>query len=91
MLPGRRGSRALSSIPTPRHHTAVDQTQPDSKQPETATDTTPGETAKDDQKLKPETATDAPKPTPARKAADSAKQGVKSNSPPAAPPAEPHD
>jgi hypothetical protein len=64
--------------------TAADQTQPDSHQPETATDPKSGgpETAKDDSKLKPETATDAPKLSAAQKAADQAKQGVRSNTPP---------
>lgn len=64
--------------------TTVDQTQPDSRQPETATDppSSGPETAEDDSTLKPETATDAPKLSAAQKAADVAKQGVRSNSPP---------
>jgi hypothetical protein len=67
---------------------AVDQTQPDAHQPETAADpkSSGPETAKDDSKLKPETATDAPKPSATQKAADQAKQGVRSNTPPAANP-----
>jgi hypothetical protein len=52
---------------------AVDQTQPDSHQPETAAD--PPSSG-------PETATDNPKPTPQQKAEDNAKQGVRSNAPP---------
>jgi hypothetical protein len=63
----------------------VDQTQPDSHQPETASDprSSGPETAKDDPKLgKPETATDAPKQSPVQKAADRAKEGVRSNTPP---------
>ena len=64
--------------------TTVDQTQPDSHQPETATDppSSGPETAKDDSTLKPETASDVPKQSAARKAADQAKQGVRSNTPP---------
>ncbi len=63
---------------------AADQTQPDSHQPETAADpkSSGPETAKDDSKLKPETATDAPKLSAAQKAAEQAKQGVRSNTPP---------
>ena len=64
--------------------TTVDQTQPDSHQPETATDppSSGPETARDDTKLKPETATDAPpKLTAAQQAAEQAKQGVRSNTP----------
>ena len=64
--------------------TTVDQTQPDSHQPETATDpqSSGPETAKDDSKGKPETATDVPKESATQKAADQAKQGVRSNTPP---------
>jgi hypothetical protein len=64
--------------------TTVDQTQPDSHQPETASDpqSSGPETAKDDSKGKPETATDAPKESATQKAADQAKQGVRSNTPP---------
>ena len=65
---------------------AVDQTQPDDKQPETAVDKEPGvpETAKDDSKLKPETASDAPpRPSsPQQRMAEVAKQGVRSNTTP---------
>ncbi len=57
--------------------TTVDQTQPDKHQPETAAD--PPSSG-------PETATDAPKPSPAQKAADQARQGVRSNTPPPAKP-----
>ncbi len=63
---------------------AVDQTQPDSHQPETASDPPASgpETARDDTKLTPETATDAPpKLSAAQKAAEQAKQGVRSNKP----------
>ena len=73
----------------------VDQTQPDSHQPETASDPPSSgpetakddnklkpETARDDTKLKPETATDAPKLTATQQAAEKAKQGVRSNTPP---------
>jgi hypothetical protein len=65
--------------------TTADQTQPDSHQPETASDprSSGPETAKDDPKLgKPETASDAPKQSPVQKAADQAKEGVRSNTPP---------
>ena len=64
---------------------SVDQTQPDSHQPETAADprSSGPPTARDDPKLgKPETATDAPKQSPLKKAADQAAQGVRSNTPP---------
>jgi hypothetical protein len=63
--------------------TTVDQTQPDSHQPETASDpqSKGPETARDDQKSAPETATDAPKLTATQKAAEQAKQGVRSNKP----------
>jgi hypothetical protein len=66
----------------------VDQTQPDSHQPETATDppSSGPETAKDDSTLKPETATDVPKLSAVQRAADEAKQGVRSNTPPPAKP-----
>ena len=69
---------------------SVDQTQPDSHQPETASDAPASgpETARDDHVGQPETATDAPKPTPQQKAEDEAKRGVHSNSPPAT---KPHD
>src|SRR5579859_4438211 len=53
--------------------TTVDQAKPDAHQPETAAD--PPSSG-------PETATDAPKPSPAQKAADQARQGVRSNTPP---------
>jgi hypothetical protein len=69
--------------------TTVDQTLPDSRQPETATDppSSGPETATDDTKLKPETATDAPpKLTAAQQAAEQAKQGVRSNTPPSSKP-----
>jgi hypothetical protein len=68
--------------------TTVDQTQPDSRQPETATDpqSSGPETATDDTKLKPETATDAPKLSATRQAAEQAKQGVRSNTPPSSKP-----
>ena|ERR1700748_303121 len=62
----------------------VNQTQPDSHQPETASDppSKGPETAKDDTKLTPETATDAPpKLSAAQQAAQQAKQGVRSNKP----------
>jgi len=64
--------------------TTVDQTQPDSHQPETASDpqSSGPQTAKDDSKGKPETATDVPKESAIQKAADQAKQGVRSNTPP---------
>jgi len=64
--------------------TTVDQTQPDSHQPETASDpqSSGPETARDDSKGKPETATDVPKESAIQKAADQAKQGVRSNTPP---------
>jgi hypothetical protein len=52
----------------------VDQAQPDAMQPETA---------KDDEKLKPETATDAAaKSSSTRKALEIARQGVRSNTAP---------
>jgi hypothetical protein len=74
----------------------VDQTKPDARQPETATDKEVGapetarddpklkpETAKDDQKLKPETASDVPtRLSSSAKAAEVAKKGVRSNTPP---------
>jgi hypothetical protein len=63
----------------------VDQTQPDSHQPETASDprSSGPQTARDDPKLgKPETATDVPKQSQVRKAAEHAAQGVRSNTPP---------
>jgi hypothetical protein len=68
--------------------TTVDQTQPASNQPETASDppSSGPETAKDDSKLKPETATDTPKLSAVQKAAEQAKQGVRSNTPPPAKP-----
>ncbi len=64
--------------------TTVDQTQPDSHQPATASDpqSSGPETAKDDLKGKPETASDVPKESAVQKAADQAKQGVRSNTPP---------
>ena len=55
----------------------VDQTQPDANQPETA---------RDDNRGQPETATDAPKPTPQQKAEQDAKRGVRSNTPSNTPP-----
>jgi len=67
----------------------VDQSQPDSHQPETAVDKGPPgpETAKDDQKHQPETAFDKPTaPSSSQKAAAIASQGVRSNTPPSAPP-----
>jgi hypothetical protein len=63
----------------------VDQTLPDARQPETAKDDQKmkPETAKDDQKLKPETASDAPpKRSSSERAAEIAKKGVRSNTPP---------
>jgi hypothetical protein len=68
--------------------TTVDQTQPDSRQPETATDpqSSGPETARDDTKLKPETATDAPKLSATQQAAEQAKRGVRSNTPPSSKP-----
>ena len=58
--------------------TSADQTQPDASQPETAVD---------DQKLAPETATDAAKKSAeSKKAAELAKQGVRSNTPPSSTP-----
>ena len=75
-------TRAVEHPDTP--DTTVDQTQPDSHQPETATDppSSGPETARDDTKLKPETATDAPpKLSAAQQAAEQAKQGVRSNTP----------
>jgi hypothetical protein len=74
----------------------VDQTLPDARQPETAVDKEVGvpetakddsklkpETAKDDEKLKPETASDAPpKSSASEKAAEAARKGVRSNTPP---------
>ena len=66
---------------------APDEAKPDAMQPETAKDDqkmTP-ETARDDDKLKPETATDAPrKPSTSQgqRAAEIARQGVRSNTPP---------
>ena len=68
--------------------TTADQTQPDSHQPETATDpqSSGPETARDDTKLKPETATDAPKLSATQQAAEQAKQGVRSNTPPSSKP-----
>jgi hypothetical protein len=65
--------------------TTVDQTQPDSRQPETASDpqSSGPPTARDDPKLgKPETASDVPKESKVQKAADQAAQGVRSNTPP---------
>jgi hypothetical protein len=67
----------------------VDQTQPDSHQPETAVDKGPAgpETAKDDKKHQPETASDKPTaPSSSEKAAVIASQGVRSNTPPSAKP-----
>jgi hypothetical protein len=67
-----------------------DDAKPDARQPETAKDDqkmTP-ETARDDDKLKPETATDAPRKPSSRqsqRAAEIAKQGVRSNTPPQPP------
>jgi hypothetical protein len=74
---------------------AVDQTQPDDHQPQTAVDppSSGPETAQDDQRGKPETATDSPQGKPetatdkpkksaTEKAADQAAQGVRSNTPP---------
>jgi len=75
-------TRAVEHPDTP--DTTVDQTQPDSHQPETAADppSSGPETARDDTKLKPETATDAPpKLSAAQQAAEQAKQGVRSNTP----------
>ena len=68
--------------------TSADQTQPDSHQPETAADpqSSGPETARDDTKLKPETATDAPKLSATQQAAEQAKQGVRSNTPPSSKP-----
>ena len=74
-------TRAVEHPDTP--DTTADQTQPDSHQPETATDpqSSGPETARDDTKLKPETATDAPKLSATQQAAEQAKQGVRSNTP----------
>jgi hypothetical protein len=66
----------------------VDQTQPDSHQPQTAVDKGPAgpETAKDDHKHQPETASDKPTaPSSSEKAAAIAKEGVRSNTPPRPP------
>jgi hypothetical protein len=96
------GATGLAQAQTPSHaptapgvtravehpDTTVDQTQPDSSQPATASDppSSGPETAKDDSKLKPETATDAPKLSAVQKAAQQASQGVRSNTPPPAKP-----
>ncbi|MDB6011149.1 MAG: hypothetical protein JWL65_3399 [Gammaproteobacteria bacterium] len=79
-------TRAVEHPDTP--DTTADQTQPDSHQPETATDpqSSGPETARDDTKLKPETATDAPKLSATQQAAEQAKQGVRSNTPPSSKP-----
>jgi hypothetical protein len=80
--------------------TTVDQTQPDSRQPETASDpqSSGPATAKDSPNSQPETATDAPKPSAEQKAAEQARKGVRSNTlpaasspPPASPPGKPHN
>jgi hypothetical protein len=72
------------AVEHPDTDTTVDQTQPDAHQPETASDpkSSGPETARDDTKLKPETATDAPKLSATQQAAEKAKQGVRSNTPP---------
>ncbi len=95
-------TRAIEHPDHPAPDPSVDQTLPDDHQPatavdhdsggpETAVDHEPGgpETARDDQKLKPETASDATKPSSFRSAAaETAKQGVRSNTPPPAKPPE---
>jgi hypothetical protein len=79
-------TRAVEHPDTP--DTTADQTQTDSHQPETATDpkSSGPETARDDTKLMPETATDAPKLSATQQAAEQAKQGVRSNTPPSGKP-----
>ena len=83
-------TRAVEHPDTP----APDQAKPDAMQPETAKDDqkmTP-ETATDNDKLKPETATDAPrKPSTSQgqRAAEIARQGVRSNTPPPPKPQKP--
>jgi hypothetical protein len=56
----------------------------DTSKPATAADpqTNVPETAQDDQKTAPETATDKPRASSTQKAAEVAKQGVRSNTPP---------
>lgn len=81
-------SRAIEHPDTTPDPT-VDQSQPDSHQPETASDprSSGPPTARDDPKLgKPETATDVPKQSALKKAAEQAAQGVRSNTPPPAKP-----
>ena len=80
---GVRHADANTTPDTSGPDPTLDQTKPDSHQPETAADKEHlPETAKDDQKLKPETASDTPKKSPVQKAADKAAQGVRSNTPP---------
>jgi hypothetical protein len=92
--PARSAPRAPGVTRAVEHPASPDQPKPDAMQPETAKDDqkmTP-ETATDDDKLKPETATDAPrKPSSnqGQRAAEIAKQGVRSNTPPPPKPQKP--
>ena len=91
-------TRAVEHPDAPLPDPTVDQTLTDERQPETAVDHEPGgpetavdhepgapETARDDQRLKPETASDAPKPSSSHRAAEIARQGVRSNAQPPRP------
>ncbi len=84
-------TRAIEHLDTSGPDATVDQTQPDEHQPATAVDHESGgpETAVDHERGGPETATDAPRPSSSRKAAAIARQGVRSNSPPAKAPGKP--
>jgi hypothetical protein len=71
-------TRAIEHPDGSKPDPTVDQTQPDSHQPETA---------RDDQKHQPETASDKPTaPSSSEKAAAIAREGVRSNTPPSKPP-----
>lgn len=94
--PARSAPRAPGVTRAVEHpaSSGPEQAKPDAMQPETAKDDqkmTP-ETATDNDKLKPETATDAPrKPSSSQgqRAAEIAKQGVRSNTPPPPKPQKP--
>jgi hypothetical protein len=71
-------TRAVEHPDASKPDPTVNQTQPDSHQPETAAD---------DQKHQPETASDKPTaPSSSEKAAAVAREGVRSNTPPSTPP-----
>jgi hypothetical protein len=83
-----RRSLIIALVLTGSAALAQAQTATSAQRAATATDpqSSGPETARDDTKLKPETATDAPKLSATQQAAEQAKQGVRSNTPPSSKP-----